>query len=238
MNEAISTVFRIESPERAVVLSRGQTLGLGRAPGNDLVLADPTVSRYHARLAWSGRSPEVVDLGSANGTFVDGVAVVGRTPLEERCLLGVGNVSLQVTLSHPALIPAQGPLLCRLVGERGPELDGVLPGPTQLQQLLLDLAQARRTGTLWLEHEGVNVLSRVTLALGTIVDARSGFGRGLAALRHLLLRPGAVRYMLRVEVEPTEQPLSISAREAIADAFRARVDVTRVDVTQPMRRVA
>lgn len=234
MNDHTSTVFRIETPDRAVMIARGQTLQLGRAPGNDLVLADPTVSRYHARVEWTGRDgPRVVDLASANGTFVDGVAVAGSAPLEERCVLGLGNVMLQVTLSHPALIPSQGPLLCRLVGERGPELDGVVAGPSQLQALLLDLAQARRTGTLWLEHEGVNVLSRVTLALGTIVDARSAVGRGLPALRHLLLRPGAVRYMLRVEVEPCEIPLSISVREAIADAVHRTPEVTR-----PMRRVA
>lgn len=233
--DAASTVFRIESPDRAVTLAWGQSLQIGRAPSNDLVLTDPTVSRHHARLEWTQRhGPEVVDLASANGTFVDGVAVTHRAPLEERCLLGVGNVTLQVMLSHPALIPSQGPLLCRLVGERGPELDGVLPGPSQLQALLLDLAQARRTGTLWLEHEGVNVLSRVTLALGTIVDARSAFGRGLTALRHILLRPGAVRYMLRVEVEPCEEPLSISAREAIADACQTGTP----PVTRPMRRVA
>lgn len=229
-----STVYKIESPERSVVLARGQTLRLGSAPTNDLVLPDPTVSRFHARLEWtSGRTPQVIDLGSANGTFVDGVQIDGRARIEERCLLGLGNVTFQVTLSHPALIPTQGPLLCRLIGERGPELDGTLPGPSQLQALLLDLAQARRTGTLWLEHEGLNALSRLTFAMGTIVDARSAFGHGRLALRHLLLRPGAVRYMLRVEVEPCEEPLSISVREAIADALHARPEATR-----PMRRPA
>ncbi len=233
MNET-SAVFRVESPDRAVMLWRGRVLRLGRGPDNELVLTEPTVSRHHARLEWPRRGPpEVVDLDSVNGTFLDGVRIDGRATLEERCLLGLGKATLQVTLSHPALIPAQGPLLCRLVGERGPELDGVVPGPAQLQALLLDLAQARRTGTLWLEHEGVNMLSRITLALGTIVDARSAFGRGLAALRHLLLRPGAVRYMLRVEVEPCEEPLSISVRQAIADAFHAQPGATR-----PMRRVA
>lgn len=232
-----SDVFRIETPDRALTLARGQRLRIGRGPGNDLVIADATVSRQHARVEWPDdpegrRPPQVVDLDSVNGTFLDGSRVAGRATLEERCLLGLGNVVLQVTLSHPALIPSQGPLLCRLVGERGPELDGVLPGPAQLQALLLDLAQARRTGTLWLEHEGMHVLSRVTLALGTIVDARAVVGRGLPALRYLLLRPGATRYMLRIEVEPCERPLAISAREAIADAFLAAPGVTR-----PLRRL-
>lgn len=45
---------------------------IGRAPGNDVVLDDPTVSNHHARLAWAGTTLVVEDLSSENGTFVDG----------------------------------------------------------------------------------------------------------------------------------------------------------------------
>ncbi|GAB4214127.1 MAG: hypothetical protein OHK0013_38590 [Sandaracinaceae bacterium] len=49
---------------------------VGRAPENDLVLAHPTVSQRHARLQrQSDGSLLVVDLGSTNGTFVDGERV-------------------------------------------------------------------------------------------------------------------------------------------------------------------
>ncbi len=45
---------------------------IGRAPDNDVVLDDPSVSGHHARLSWSGATLVVEDLSSSNGTFVDG----------------------------------------------------------------------------------------------------------------------------------------------------------------------
>jgi hypothetical protein len=48
---------------------------IGRAPDNDVVLDDPTVSSHHARLSWAGTALLVEDLSSANGTFVDGERV-------------------------------------------------------------------------------------------------------------------------------------------------------------------
>lgn len=47
-------------------------LRVGRAPDGDLILSHPSVSRDHALIAWSGRVWEVRDLGSQNGTFVEG----------------------------------------------------------------------------------------------------------------------------------------------------------------------
>ena len=47
-------------------------LGLGREPDNHFVLADPEVSRYHARLVPSGDGWAIEDLGSSNGTRVNG----------------------------------------------------------------------------------------------------------------------------------------------------------------------
>jgi hypothetical protein len=45
---------------------------VGRADDNDLVLADPEVSRHHARLELDGKSWRAIDLGSTNGTWVNG----------------------------------------------------------------------------------------------------------------------------------------------------------------------
>lgn len=223
-----SHVFRIQAPDRVVVLARGQRLGIGRDPRNELVVHDPTASRFHAALDWTRRGPPVVvDLRSANGTLLDGARVDGQAALEERCALTIGRLTLHIELRHPAIIPAAEPLMVPLAGERGPELDGVLPGPAALQALLLDLGQARRTGTLWLEHEGLHALSRITLALGQVVDARGPAGRGVEALRQTLVRPGAVRYMLRREVEPCEEPLALTARQAIALACDTRPEATR-----------
>ena len=50
-------------------------LQIGRAADSDLVLSDLAVSERHARLEPAGGAIWVRDLGSRNGTFVDGVAV-------------------------------------------------------------------------------------------------------------------------------------------------------------------
>ena len=54
---------------------------VGRAAENQLVLDDPSLSRKHARLRGAGRRLEVEDLGSSNGTFVNGRKVGRATAL-------------------------------------------------------------------------------------------------------------------------------------------------------------
>ncbi|MBK9384114.1 MAG: FHA domain-containing protein [Planctomycetes bacterium] len=54
---------------------RSNRLTIGRAPGSDLLLKDGSVSSKHALLKLEGLVLEVEDLGSTNGTFVDGAKV-------------------------------------------------------------------------------------------------------------------------------------------------------------------
>ena len=49
---------------------------IGRSPTSDLVLDDPFVSQTHARVVPRGQLHFVEDLGSTNGTFVNGHEVV------------------------------------------------------------------------------------------------------------------------------------------------------------------
>jgi DNA-binding NtrC family response regulator len=71
------------------------TLTIGSAPGNDLVLRDPTVSRYHVELRRVAHGISVTDLDSTNGTFVDGVRLrQGVVPAGRVLLLGATKVRL------------------------------------------------------------------------------------------------------------------------------------------------
>ena len=65
---------------------------VGRAPDNDIVLADTTVSQHHAVLSFDGRSASVRDLGSSNGTFV-GAARISETPLTDGSNFRLGGVT-------------------------------------------------------------------------------------------------------------------------------------------------
>lgn len=65
---------------RAVALARGTQLVLGRDPASDLVLTDQRTSWQHAAISRDGAGSVVVtDLGSTNGTFVDGRPVTAQT---------------------------------------------------------------------------------------------------------------------------------------------------------------
>ncbi|MEP7358324.1 MAG: FHA domain-containing protein [Anaerolineales bacterium] len=53
---------------------------LGAETGNDLVLPDPLISGRHARLRWDGVGWWLEDLGSTNGTLVNGQRLAARAP--------------------------------------------------------------------------------------------------------------------------------------------------------------
>jgi DNA-binding NtrC family response regulator len=56
--------------------SSGDRSAIGSHPSNDLAIDDPTVSRFHCEILMDARGARVRDLGSKNGTILDGVPVV------------------------------------------------------------------------------------------------------------------------------------------------------------------
>ena len=76
----------------------GNIRTVGRAPGSHFVLDAPLVSRVHCRLTASADGLEVEDLGSTNGTFVNG-ARVERGPVADGDVLRLGRAELVVRKS-------------------------------------------------------------------------------------------------------------------------------------------
>lgn len=71
-------------------------VAIGRAPDADIRLDAPQVSRRHALVRHHADDVEVEDLGSQNGTFVNGVAVRGRARLLPGDRLQLGSVTLRL----------------------------------------------------------------------------------------------------------------------------------------------
>jgi len=67
---------------------------IGRSQEGELVVLAASVSREHAELERTERSWQIRDLGSRNGTFVDGTRCQGRVTLPERSVLKIGDVAL------------------------------------------------------------------------------------------------------------------------------------------------
>ena len=63
---------------------------IGRDPGSAVFLNDMTVSRHHAVLRVSGLSATIEDLGSLNGTWVDG-AIVNNATLQDGSTIQIGT---------------------------------------------------------------------------------------------------------------------------------------------------
>ncbi len=122
MSELSLEVVEGAGAGRRVALS--SPLTVGRGGDADLVLADELVSRRHARVSRSGTGAVVEDLGSRNGTFVNGNQIHGPTRLEpgDQLQLGVTLVELrtarQIAERPSAVHPVPPPLA---VPERPPD---------------------------------------------------------------------------------------------------------------------
>ena len=79
---------------------------LGRADYNDVVIADPSVSTMHAKLQHRGGIWMLSDLGSTNGTFVDGELASGEVPLGPGTIIRLGEVSLSFEPLEDSVVDA------------------------------------------------------------------------------------------------------------------------------------
>ena len=86
-------------------LPLNRTLSIGRVPGNDIVISDTAMSRQHARVVVSDEGISLVDLGSLNGTFINGERVNEERFLADGDVIRVGRALLTVSLV--AVAPAE-----------------------------------------------------------------------------------------------------------------------------------
>ena len=77
---------------------------IGRAAVNDIVLGDSKVSRVHARLQCSDEGLSLVDLGSANGTRVNGLPIE-RVAVAPGDVIELGDSTLQYETEPPQTEP-------------------------------------------------------------------------------------------------------------------------------------
>lgn len=144
--KSVGVLRAIDGPVRgqAFPLTTGHA-SIGRGPENEIVLADPMVSKRHARIEVD-RSVELVDLNSANGVVVDGTQM-SRVRLAPDTPVVIGSTTLVMQLSADFLSAVEDPVLERgggLLFNRSPRVDVRYPGtehpppwmPTEMQKKL------------------------------------------------------------------------------------------------------
>jgi pSer/pThr/pTyr-binding forkhead associated (FHA) protein len=102
-------VQRLGAPP--VEIKQGETFVFGRSSESDMKINSPKISRKHAQVEWEEATPVLVDLGSENGTEVNGKPIK-RHPLEDgdeieigpfgctyRCLQGRSSVQMSQELN-------------------------------------------------------------------------------------------------------------------------------------------
>jgi len=71
-----------------------RTVTIGRAVENEIVVTSRRVSREHARVQREGRRLVLADLGSTNGTFLNGERLMAPVELRDGDRIGIGDVVL------------------------------------------------------------------------------------------------------------------------------------------------
>jgi len=103
-------------------------LKVGRTPPADIVLRDSEISRSHCLVTIDDGQLMVADLGSTNGTYVDGVKVEGVVPLPVGSILQIGKRSLQHEYRTRAEI-AESDELDRELQKASAYIQALLPPP-------------------------------------------------------------------------------------------------------------
>jgi len=105
--DALLVVERGPAPSLRFALAADQVT-IGRSAGNELVLADPEVSRRHARVLRRADGYAVEDIGSTNGTFVNGQRISHLTLLQDGDTIDLGD-TVRLRFVAPVIAPTPIP---------------------------------------------------------------------------------------------------------------------------------
>ena len=97
---------------------------LGRDPLSDIVIDDPEVSRQHARFTLTAGGYQMQDLGSTNGSYIDGTRLTGETVLlNPGQIVMVGSNVMMVYQEVATGVDPMATMVAPMGGLDDPELD-------------------------------------------------------------------------------------------------------------------
>ena len=226
-------------------LAEGQEIVIGRSSELDMVLVEEMVSRKHARIALSGGTISIEDLGSTNGTFVNGEKVQQGTLREgDRVLIGTNIlkvVSAPVDADARASLKAMagvGRVTAKQQSGRAdeaPRMSGNLE-EIPLPDLLQLFGTSRKAGVLILRSSGRE--GRIFLNEGRIRFAEfDGMPHvpPLKALYRMLSWATGSFALDPPENREFEGGIDVSAQEVLMEGFRQHDELGQMRHKLPAR---
>jgi serine/threonine protein kinase len=211
--------------DEPLLLSREKKTTIGRDGAADVRIKSDLVSRRHAEIGWTKNGFAVVDLGSVNGTLVNGVRIGGACHLHRDDRVSVAGFEILVKLltgddvheetGTGGTTRIMRPELARQLGKES--LTGEL-GQLTLKDVAELLEWKKQTGLLTIKPAN-GAEGRLSIVKGQIVHGETKRGqKGLEAAL-ALLRVTAGRFVFEPGAAPPTRSIALDT-EALWDKVR------------------
>lgn len=214
--------------DSVVELSRLRTT-IGRSARNDLCVEDPFASRLHAEVRSRGDSYWLSDLGSANGTLLNGSRMTTPMQLQDRDVIRIGETEIEYS-ERADTAPAKGRtsiLLSDSHDSQKPEATIAASSRNSAANLLSSLESSSRTHftpipgrAQMIEDDTMAVISRVSLTLLSPLSLEDTLKQAMECVFDAV--PADRGYIMLLETrddDPNAEP------ELVCKAQKARSDL-------------
>jgi hypothetical protein len=212
---------------------------IGRSSDLDMVLVEDMVSRRHAKFIMSAGELYLQDLGSTNGSFVNGEKVT-RTKLNEgdRILIGTSIIKVVLTNAETSLEEAKADLQNMAAGKRTSQVRTMTGSIAEvpLPDLLQLFGASKKSGVLVVTTDsdaGRIYLDRGQVAYA-VVEGSEGMPPIKAFCRIMTWTEGTFDMEPPVEMEFPE-PIGMSTEGLLMEAMRQLDELTRLEDSLPPR---
>jgi hypothetical protein len=222
-------------------------LVIGRASDQDMVLIEDMVSRRHARVTLLPGQISIVDLGSRNGTFVNGEKVTAVHTLREgdRVLIGTSILKL-ISVPRAKGAPVD-PRSSQAMLERTAAIEktGVRSSvqgrleEVPLVDLLQLLSTSKKTGSIVLQGtRGGRVHLRAGKLVSASIDADPTLPPRKAAYRMMAWTQGAFEFVPREEMPKMPQEIGDTTEQLLLEAMQQLDELRRGNLPSPSSTLA
>ncbi|HJR80046.1 MAG TPA: FHA domain-containing protein [Anaerolineales bacterium] len=226
----------IESSTHKLILSSGSPnefelsqseIVIGRDSSADLSIPSPAVSRRHARLIREGTGYALEDLGSSNGTFLNGERLTARRPLKSGDQIRLGQAitltyqapvveSAETVVRAPTPVAASG--LQTVIGE-GPDLP-------------IDASPPKLVVTISGSSPQTHVLTRPSLMIGRVDENDIVISSQIVSRQHARLEQVNGGYRIAMTSE-AKNPILFEGRPLEEPRVLRHGDVLRIGSLDP-----